>query len=68
MDAVQVEVQFLLANDKVFKSSIIQFKDIAPGNQQTIALPKSSRGIKVHTKVIAVTSKEVNTAGTTVKL
>lgn len=68
IDAAQVEVQYLLANDKVFKSSIIEFKDIAPGNQQTIALPKSNRGIKVNTRVIAVHSKEVNTAGTTVKL
>ncbi|MDX1937959.1 MAG: hypothetical protein SFU21_12635 [Flavihumibacter sp.] len=68
IDAVQVEVQYLLANDKVFKSSIIEFKDIAPGNRQTIALPKSNRGIKVNTRVIAVHSKEINTAGTTVKL
>ncbi len=68
MDAVQVEVQFLLANDKVFKSSIIQFKDIAPGNQQTIALPKISRGVKVFTRVLNIHSKEINAAGTTVKL
>ena len=67
LDMVEVEVQYIQANDKVYKTEILSFKDIAAGTQVTLNAPKSSRGIKVTGKIIKINSKESGLLNATVK-
>jgi hypothetical protein len=65
LDVVEVEVQYIQANDKIFKTEKISFKDIAPGSHVTITAPKSSRGVKVISKIISINPKEPALSNTT---
>jgi hypothetical protein len=67
VEDVEVEVQYIQANDKVFKTEKLLFKDIPAGGQITLSAPKSSRGIKVVGKIIKINSKESGLSNTTVK-
>jgi hypothetical protein len=57
VDLVVVEVKYLLANKKEFKTENIYFKNLAPGATLTRDAPKSTRGIQVSSKVALITSK-----------
>ena len=57
VDLVVVEVKYLLANKKEFKTENIYFKNLAPGSSVTKEAPKSTRGIQVSSKVALITSK-----------
>jgi hypothetical protein len=59
LNLVVVEVQYIQANKKVFKTENIYFHDIAPGSALMQEAPKSSRGIKVQYKITLVNSKEL---------
>ncbi|HVU57526.1 MAG TPA: hypothetical protein VHD83_20825 [Puia sp.] len=59
LDLVVVEVQYIQANKKVFKTENLYFRDIAPGSALMQEAPKSSRGIKVQYKITLVNSKEL---------
>ncbi|HEY4205554.1 MAG TPA: hypothetical protein VGM31_02035 [Puia sp.] len=59
LDLVVVEVQYIQANKKVFKTENLYFHDIAPGSALMQEAPKSSRGIKVQYKITLVNSKEL---------
>ena len=63
LESVEVEVDYIQANDKVFKTEKLLFKDIPAGTQATIDAPASSRGVKVSTRIIKINAKEglVNT-------
>ncbi len=65
LDRVTVELQYLKPMDELLKAENIVFNSIAPGGSQTLAIPKSSRGVKVRCRVIRIESDEVsgNTAG-----
>jgi hypothetical protein len=67
LDMVEVEVQYIQANDKIYKTEILSFKDIAAGTRVTLNAPKSSRGIKVTGRIIKINSKESGLLNTTVK-
>lgn len=67
LDAVEVEVQYIQANDKVYKTEKLSFKDIAAGTQVTLNAPKSPRGVKVVSRIIKINSKEPGLLNTTVK-
>ncbi len=67
LDAVEVEVQYIQANDKVYKTEKLSFKDIAPGTQVTLNAPRSPRGVKVVSRIIKINSKESGLSNTTVK-
>jgi hypothetical protein len=54
---VVVEVKYLLANKKEFKTENIYFKNLAPGSTATKEAPKSTRGIQVTSKVALITSR-----------
>jgi hypothetical protein len=55
-ETVEVSVEYLQANKKVYKREIIYFKDVRAGQQLVINAPKSSRGIKVVSKIVKATT------------
>jgi len=59
LDLVVVEVQYIQANKKVFKTENLYFRGIAPGSALMQEAPKSSRGIKIQYKITLVNSKEL---------
>jgi len=59
LDLVVVEVQYIQANKKVFKTENLYFRGIAPGSALMQEAPKSARGIKVQYKITLVNSKEL---------
>jgi len=59
LDLVVVEVQYIQANKKVFKTENLYFRGVAPGSALMQEAPKSSRGIKVQYKITLVNSKEL---------
>ncbi|HUR67066.1 MAG TPA: hypothetical protein VMZ03_12020 [Chitinophagaceae bacterium] len=65
LDQVVVELQYLKPRDEFLKSEHISFHGIGPNDSKTIAIPKSTRGVRVTCKILRVESKEMNntTAG-----
>ena len=59
LDLVVVEVQYIQANKKVFKTENMYFRGIGAGSALMQEAPKSSRGIKVQYKITLVNSKEL---------
>src|SRR5258708_32892356 len=59
LDLVVVEVQYIQANKKVFKTENLYFRSIGPGSALMQEAPNSSRGIKVQYKITPVNSKEL---------
>ena len=58
LDIVMVEVQYVQANKKVFKTENIYYRNIRPGESIMQEVPKSSRGIKIQYRVALINSKE----------
>ena len=56
LDLVVVEVQYISNNNKLVKTETLRFKDVQAGESADITAPKSSRGIKVQTHIIYITS------------
>ncbi len=59
LDLVVVEVQYIQANKKTFKTENLFFRGIGPGMALMLEAPKSSRGIKVQYKITTINSKEL---------
>ncbi len=59
LDLVVVEIQYIQANKKVFKTENVYFRDLAPGSALMQVVPKSARGIKIQYKVTLINSKEL---------
>jgi hypothetical protein len=59
LDLVVVEVQYIQANKKIFKTENLYFRGIGPGSALMQEAPKSTRGIKVQYKITLVNSKEL---------
>jgi hypothetical protein len=59
LDLVVVEVQYILANKKTYKTENLYFRGIGPGSALMEEAPKSSRGIKVQYKISLINSKEL---------
>ncbi len=60
LDLVMVEVQYIQANKKIFKTENVYFRNIRPGEAMMIEAPESPRGIKVQYKVSVINSKELS--------
>jgi hypothetical protein len=60
LDLVTVEVQYIQANKKIFKTENVYFRNIRAGEAMMIEAPESPRGIKVQYKVSVISSKEVS--------
>lgn len=58
LDMVIVEVQYVQANKKTFKTENIYFKNVAAGATLMQVAPQSPRGIKVEYKITTISSKE----------
>ena len=58
LDLVVVEVQYIQANKKIFKTENIYFHNIGAGSALMQEAPKSPRGIKVQYKLVLINSKE----------
>ena len=67
LDLVEVEVDYILASKKIYKTEKLLFKDISAGGQLTVDAPASSRGIKVSTRIVKINSKDTNLPGSTAK-
>ena len=65
LDKVVVELQYLKPRDEFLKSENISFHGIGPNDTKTVAIPKSTRGVKVSFKILRIESKEISntTAG-----
>lgn len=59
LDLVVVEVQYIQANKKIYKTENLSFRDIGPGAALMQVAPKSSRGIRVQYKITSINSKEL---------
>lgn len=59
LDMVVVEVQYIQANKKTYKTENLVFRGIASGTSLMLEAPKSSRGIKVQYKITTISSKEL---------
>jgi hypothetical protein len=60
IDLVVVEVDYLQSNKKVFKTETLRFKDLSPHGNQTLELPKTSRGIKTESRITHISSRELD--------
>ena len=59
LDMVIVEVRYIQANKKVFKTENLYFRGIGAGAALMQQAPKSSRGVRVQYKIMTITSKEL---------
>jgi hypothetical protein len=59
LDLVVVEVQYIQANKKTYKTENLYFHSIGAGAALMQEAPKSSRGIKVQYKITMINSKEL---------
>lgn len=67
IESVEVEVNYIQANDKVYKTEKILFKDIAAGSRATIEAPASSRGVKISSRILKINAREATLSNTTAK-
>ena len=59
LDLVVVEVKYIQANKKVYKTENLNFHDVGAGGALMQEAPKSSRGIRVQYRIISISSKEM---------
>ncbi|MEO6314706.1 MAG: hypothetical protein ABIU63_13430 [Chitinophagaceae bacterium] len=67
LESVEVAIDYIQANDKVFKTERVLFKDVAAGTQATIDAPTSNRGVKTSSRIIKVTARETVPGNNTAK-
>jgi hypothetical protein len=58
VDEVVVQVDYYLSSEKVFKTELLTFTQIAPESTLTKEAPKSSRGVRIEYKIRSIQSKE----------
>jgi hypothetical protein len=59
LDLVVVEVQYIQANKKIYKTENMYFRNVGAGSALMQEAPRSSRGIKVQYKIITISSREL---------
>ena len=59
LDKVSVELRYLNPEGKVVKTETIDFNFVQPGAEATVAVKKTSRGIKLDYKITHIESKEL---------
>jgi hypothetical protein len=59
LDLVVVEVQYIQANKKIYKTENLYFRGIGAGSALMQEAPKSSRGTRVQYKITMINSKEL---------
>ena len=58
IESVEVEIDYIQANNKIYKTEKLLFKDISAGSKATIDAPSSNRGVKINSRIIKVNAKE----------
>ena len=51
IELVEVTIDYIQNNDKVFKTETLSFNDLEPGESLTIKAPKSTRGTKISSQI-----------------
>ena len=64
LDLVEVEVLFLSPEKKTVNKQKVIFSNVSPGEQLTIDVPKSNRGVKVEYSIKRISTKEFELAHT----
>jgi hypothetical protein len=59
LDLVVVEVQYIQANKKTYKTENLYFHTVGPGMELMQEAPKSPRGIRIEYKITLINSKEL---------
>jgi DNA-binding NarL/FixJ family response regulator len=59
LDEVTVEVQYMLAASKLYKTETINFQNIQPTSTLMLIAPKSTRGVKIDFRILSVRAKEL---------
>ena len=62
LDLVVVEVQYIQANKKTYKTENLYFHGVGPGMTLMQEAPKTSRGVKVEYKITLINSKELGSS------
>ncbi|MEP6750960.1 MAG: hypothetical protein ABJB86_24710 [Bacteroidota bacterium] len=67
LNSVEVEVDYVLASKKIYKTEKLLFKDIPAGAQAVLDAPASTRGIKITSRITKVNPRETALSNTTAK-
>jgi uncharacterized protein YneF (UPF0154 family) len=60
MDLVVVNIEYIQNNEKIFKSEDLSFTDLEPGETVSLKAPKSTRGIKIATRIHIVNIRQLD--------
>jgi len=60
LDLVVVTVDYIQSNEKIFKTENLSFNDLEPGETVTLKAPKSTRGIKINSKIHVVNLRQLD--------
>jgi hypothetical protein len=61
LDLVSVSIDYIQNNEKIFKTEILSFNTLEPGESVTLKAPKSPRGVKISTHLHVQTSGMADT-------
>ncbi len=62
LEEVEVEVKYLGSEGKVVKTQTVYFTNVAPGENLSVRVPKSNRGVSVSYSVRKINTKELGMA------
>jgi hypothetical protein len=62
LDQVSVEVKYFGPEKKIVKTQTLLFNDIAPGEQKTLEVPKTNRGVSIDYNITQINSKVLGLA------
>lgn len=60
IDQVDVLVSYILKNTRIYKTQVVSVFNVAPGTQEAVVAPESSRGMSVKIEVRKILSKSMN--------
>ena len=60
LDLVVVHIDYVQSNEKIFKTESLSFNDLQPGETVTLKAPKSTRGVRINTRIQVVNSRQLD--------
>jgi hypothetical protein len=60
LDKVEVEINYLGPEKRVVKSQVVYFRNVPPGEETTLDVPKSNRGVSVEYSIKKIDSRELD--------
>jgi hypothetical protein len=58
LDLVEINIEYIQNNEKIFKTESLSFDDLEPGETVTLKAPKSPRGIKISARIHLVNAHQ----------